>query len=108
MQMIKKDNFGIPDKYLEIFKEIFIKYPKIEKAILYGSRAKGNFTTGSDIDIALVAPKMSFSEYLSVLAELEDLDIPYKLDITKYELLDENIKEHIKRVGKIIYLKDNL
>lgn len=48
---------------------------------------------------------MTFSEYLSLLSEIDELDIPQKIDLTKYELLEENIKAHIKRVGKKIYLK---
>lgn len=97
--------FNIPLKTLEKIKNIFSNYNKIEKAILYGSRAKGNFTNGSDIDITIIAPDMTFSEYLMVLSRLNELDIPEKIDLTKYELLDEDVKAHIKRVGKEIYKK---
>jgi len=99
----KREIFGLSDKTLEKLKSVFSKYAEIEKAILYGSRAKGNFSPGSDIDICIVAPEMSFSKYLEVLSDVDELDIPEKVDLTKYELLDESIKEHIRRVGKEIY-----
>ena len=99
----KKEGFGLSDKTLEKLRSILSKYREIEKAILYGSRAKGNFSPGSDIDICIVAPKMTFSKYLEVLSDVDELDIPEKVDLTKYELLDESIKEHIRRVGKEIY-----
>ena len=71
--------------------EVFSKYKEIKKAIIYGSRAKGNFSPGSDIDICIVAPTMTFSRYLILLAEIDELDIPQKVDLTKFELLDDNI-----------------
>jgi len=48
---------------------------------------------------------LSFEEYLRLYSEIEELDIPYQIDLTKYDLLDDNIKAHIKRVGKEIYVK---
>jgi hypothetical protein len=47
-----------------------------------------------------------FSEYLWLYSMLEDLEIPYILDVTKYEMLEDNIKEHIKRVGQEIYNRE--
>lgn len=96
---------GLSKETIEKLIDTFRKEAKIEKAILYGSRAKGNFTKGSDIDITIVAPEMTFPEYLHLLSKIDELDIPQKIDLTKYELLDENIKAHIKRVGKEIYIR---
>ncbi|GAB5045775.1 nucleotidyltransferase domain-containing protein [Thermodesulfovibrio sp. TK110] len=100
--------FGMIQQTLQKLRDIFSRQRKIKKAIIYGSRAKGNFTAGSDIDVTVIAPEMTFSEYLILLSEIEELDIPQKIDLTKYELLEDNIKEHIKRVGKEIYERDEL
>ncbi len=100
--------FGMIQQTLQKLRDIFSRQRKIKKAIIYGSRAKGNFTAGSDIDVTVIAPEMTFSEYLILLSEIEELDIPQKIDLTKYELLEHNIKEHIKRVGKEIYERDEL
>ncbi len=96
-------NFGLSKEKLAKIIEVFSRYPEIERAILYGSRAKGTHQKGSDIDIAIIAPKMDFSRYLKLLSELEDLDLLEKIDLTKYELLDPDLKAHIERVGKVIY-----
>ncbi len=93
---------NIPEDVLEKIIDVFKNY-NIRKAILYGSRAKGNFMKGSDIDITIVAPELSFEEYLDMLSDIDNLDIIYKIDLTKYELLDNDMKEHIKRVGVILY-----
>lgn len=99
-----KDNlYGLKPEYLKMIVDALAKNKKIEKAFIYGSRVKGIFTEGSDIDIAIIAPELDFSGYLKLMDELEQLDLPYKIDLTKYELLDEPIQEHIKRVGKQVY-----
>lgn len=103
-----KKKFGLTDQTLEEIKKFLSKNKKIKKAILYGSRAKGNYNKGSDIDIVIVAPEMSFSEYLFFISQIEELPILQKIDITKYELLEENIKSHIQRVGKEIYSREEL
>ncbi len=98
--------FGLSEKLLKSMEDIFKLKPQVERVLLYGSRAKGNYSKGSDIDITIVAPEMNFSEYLRLYSMLEDLEIPYRLDVTKYEMLEDNIKEHIKRVGQEIYNRE--
>lgn len=102
---MEKNEFGLKPEYLKIIVDVLGKNDDVEKAMIYGSRAKGNFADGSDIDIVIIAPKLTFSGYLKIVDELEQLDIPYKIDLAKYELLDESIKEHIDRVGKEIFKK---
>ncbi|HOQ11311.1 MAG: Nucleotidyltransferase domain protein [Spirochaetes bacterium ADurb.Bin218] len=98
--------FGLSEKLLKSMEDIFKLKPQVERVLIYGSRAKGNYSKGSDIDITIVAPEMNFSEYLRLYSMLEDLEIPYRLDVTKYEMLEDNIKEHIKRVGQEIYNRE--
>jgi len=98
--------FGLSEKLLKFMEDIFKLKPQVERVLIYGSRAKGNYSKGSDIDITIVAPEMNFSEYLRLYSMLEDLEIPYRLDVTKYEMLEDNIKEHIKRVGQEIYNRE--
>ncbi|NMB65065.1 MAG: nucleotidyltransferase domain-containing protein [Spirochaetes bacterium] len=98
-----KNTFGIEDTIINSLREIFLQYPEIEKVLIYGSRAKGSYSKGSDIDIVIIAPQMDFSHYLKLYAQLDELEIPYTLDVTKYELIGENIKSHIQRVGVEIY-----
>jgi len=99
-----KYNFGLRPEYLKLIIDVLSKNKKIKKAIIYGSRAKGNYKEGSDIDIAIIAPELEFSEYLKIIDEMEQLDIPNKIDITNYDLLDQDVIGHIKRWGKEIYV----
>ncbi len=99
----KKNIFGLKPQYLKMIVDLFSKNEKIKKAIIYGSRAKGNFQDGSDIDISIVAPELDLSGYLKLIDQLESLDIPNKIDLTKFEFLEGPIIDHIKRVGIEIY-----
>mgnify|MGYP000285989126 CR=1 FL=1 len=102
---MQNKNFGLKSSVIKNLKAVFESNPKIERVLIYGSRAKGNYYKGSDIDLVVIAPQMSFSEYLRLYSELEELNIPYHIDLAKYELLDDKIKEHIDRVGLEIYKK---
>ena len=48
-------NHGLTDATVAQIHEVFARHPEVEKAVLYGSRAKGNFKPGSDVDLTLGA-----------------------------------------------------
>jgi predicted nucleotidyltransferase len=54
------------------------KSKKIKKVLLYGSRAKGNYKNGSDINLTIDAKSMTLSELLQIENEIDDLFLPYK------------------------------
>ncbi|MDN5359858.1 MAG: uncharacterized protein PWQ84_921 [Thermotogaceae bacterium] len=99
--------YGLNEKTLESIIEVFSHYPKIEKAILYGSRAKGTYKKGSDIDIALVGKNLNIKELNQIWIELDDLMLPYQFDLTLYNILsNDEFIDHIDRVGIEIYSKN--
>ena len=49
---------GLPASAIEKILGILADYPAIDQVILYGSRAKGNYRPGSDIDLCLQAPTL--------------------------------------------------
>lgn len=88
----------------EIFR-IFSQYPQIKRAFLFGSRAKGNFKPGSDIDLAIEAPQLSFRDITAVHDALEEeAHVPYFFDVVNIKKISSpELKEHIKLCGKEIY-----
>ena len=96
--------YGIKDDYWIRLCELFSNKPKIEKVILYGSRAKGNFKPFSDIDITLVGDKLEHNDLLDITDGIEELLFPYMFDVSLYSSLkNEKLIEHIDRVGVVIY-----
>ena len=85
---------------------IFALHPSIEQAILYGSRAKGTFRNGSDIDLTLKGEHLTYRELLQIENELDDLLLPYKIDLSLFRQIDNpNLVGHILRVGVVFYAK---
>lgn len=99
--MNSPNKFGLSAKTIETINSVFSKYSKIEKINVYGSRAKGNYREGSDIDLVLTAPTLTTSDLLKIENELEDLMLPYKIDLSLFHQIENpDLIEHIKRVGK--------
>ena len=72
--------------------------------MIYGSRAKGNYKLGSDIDFAIWTDNHENS--FKIQSELEELQTPYKFDVTDYKILKyENLKKSIDTYGKLFYQK---
>ncbi|WP_423186139.1 nucleotidyltransferase domain-containing protein [Alishewanella sp. d11] len=46
--------FGLSNSDLAKMNNVFARHPQIEQVVLYGSRAKGNYRTGSDIDLTIL------------------------------------------------------
>ena len=97
--------FGLyPNSYKQIL-SIFQKHENIEKVIIYGSRAKGNYKEGSDIDFTLFG-NLNYDDILKLKHEFEESTIPYLIDISIFsDLQSKSLIEHINRVGKIFYIK---
>jgi len=97
--------YGLPEKTLNTLDSIFRKYPGIREAVLYGSRAKGKFRAGSDIDITLkTSNAFTRTELLHIAGDFDDSDMPYFVDVSMYDTLaNPELKAHIDRVGKVLY-----
>jgi predicted nucleotidyltransferase len=97
--------YGLSDRSLETVKKLLSKYPGIQSAVLYGSRAKGNYKNGSDIDITLhTDDTFTHADLLHLMGDFDDSDLPYMVDVSDYRKLgNESLKEHIRRVGKVLY-----
>ncbi len=87
--------------------DVLKKFPTVETAFIYGSRAMGTFRTGSDIDIALKGKQLSADTCSRIHFELEEETLlPYFFDITHYASLEnQNLKDHIDQVGVVFYQK---
>lgn len=96
--------FGLPEKTIEKINGVFAKYSNIEKVIIYGSRAMGNYKNGSDIDLVMVGNAHLKEDWGKIFSDLDDLLTPYSFDLSILSQIDNpNLLEHIHRVGKIFY-----
>ncbi|UVV77672.1 nucleotidyltransferase domain-containing protein [Bacteroides fragilis] len=98
--------FGLSDIVINDLKGVFKQYPNIEEVRIFGSRAKGNYSEGSDIDLALIGEGLTFNTIMDINIKIEDLELLYKVDILNYrEKRGTPIGDHIDRVGQLFYKK---
>ena len=98
--------YGLNESIIARINTVFSRWPGVQSVILYGSRAKGNYSPGSDIDLTIVGDTVTQSESLKIAAELDDLLLPHKIDLSLMrQIEDKAVIEHIKRVGVVFYEK---
>jgi len=98
--------YGLTSETIERLQRIFSHYGQISEVILYGSRAKGTYTEGSDIDLTLKGEDIDFSTLQQIMDEIDNLLLPWLFDLSIYSKLDnKDILEHIDRVGISMYNK---
>ena len=100
--------FGLIERDIEYIVKAMKKFNEIEKAIVFGSRAIGNYKKGSDVYIAIIGDGIDrrtvykLDDYLN-----EVYPLPYFFDILQYNCItNENLKKHIDNEGKIIYERE--
>ncbi len=99
-------NFGLSDNTIDRLHEVFRRYDEVEEVIIYGSRAKGNFRIGSDIDFSVKGHGINRKIMSSIWQDIEDLNFPYKVDLSDFQVLNTpDLSDHIERVGKVFYRK---
>ena len=102
-----KNRFGLEDKVIEDFKEIFKKYKEIDKVCIFGSRARGTYKETSDIDIALFGENLTHTINTKVYFDIESLYLVYKIDLLNFNSLKEEdkLKDNILKEGVEIYAR---
>lgn len=96
--------YGFSEKEWEMLLHLLTSCRNIEKAVLYGSRAKGNFKRFSDIDIALIGTDLSRSDLLKLNTSFNNSSLPYNADFSIFtRLKNEELIDHINRRGIVIY-----
>jgi len=98
--------YGLKDIELAKLNEVFAANERIERVILYGSRAKGNYKPFSDVDITLEGAELTHTDLNRISLAIDDLLLPYQFDISIFHTLkNEALIDHIRRMGITIYEK---
>lgn len=99
-------NFGLDDRIINKIRNLFSNHTDITEVVIYGSRAKGNYKPGSDIDLTLKGKNLNAELLNKLTNEIDELMIPYTVDLSLFEDIDnESLIEHIERIGKVFYSK---
>ena len=93
--------YGLIDRDFLYINAAIQEFPEIEEVILFGSRAKGNYKKGSDVDIAIKGDRITY-EIIVRFADClnEEKPLPYFFDVVYYEAIAKPmLKADIDRVG---------
>lgn len=69
--------FGLKEHTIEKINGVFAQFPAVEQVMLYGSRAKGTYRRGSDIDLTLLGTDLNLKILFRIETALDDLLLPY-------------------------------
>ncbi len=93
----------IMEQLMDKIKMIAFNYPNIYKIILFGSRARGDFRSSSDIDLAIFSKDESSLEVANFMNDIEKLDTLLKFDIVFINTnTDEKLLANINKEGIVI------
>ncbi|HAQ18203.1 MAG TPA: DNA polymerase III subunit beta [Prolixibacteraceae bacterium] len=96
---------GLQDRDLAIIVSVLKQHSEVVEAWLLGIRAKGNYRTGSDVDIALKGENLTTEVSTNISYQLnEETSLPFKFDILNYNSISNiELKEHIDGVGILFF-----
>jgi predicted nucleotidyltransferase len=99
-------DYGLSPVAVQRIQEVLARFPNIDKAVVYGSRAMGTYKTGSDIDLTLYGDTLTMQNLAAISSELDDLLLPYTIDLSLFSMLNNtDLREHVGRVGKVFYAR---
>ncbi len=99
--------YGLSEQTRQKICDVFVRYPQEEEVVLYGSRAKGDYKNGSDIDLTLHGGASLTHSILSKIAnDLDDQLLPYTIDLSIFKnIRNPDMIEQIERIGVTFYKK---
>lgn len=101
------ERHGLSESTLDRINSVLARFPAVERALLFGSRAKGTHRLGSDIDLALVGNPLDWRTIGKIYDALDDLLLPHRFSLIVYdESTDPEVAAHIVRVGIPLFRRE--
>jgi len=98
--------FGLTASILDRMKQVFQSFPKVEKVIVYGSRATGTYAYNSDIDLTFIGNELTWSDLAKIDEALDDLLLPYQMDLSIFsDINNPALIEQIQQIGQPLFEK---
>lgn len=105
----KRNKYGLTQRDMATIQSIFEAYPEVKKACLFGSRAKGSYRFGSDVDLAIMNKGVEPRRLARLKSDFEESSLPYNIDLVDFTRLDNReFIDHIQRVGVAFFFKGEM
>ncbi|WP_254934492.1 nucleotidyltransferase domain-containing protein [Cyanobium sp. WAJ14-Wanaka] len=94
---------GVPESAQRQLVQLFAMQPQAEAVWLFGSRAMESQQPGSDLDLCLEGSQLSHPDRLRLMAKIDDLLLPWRVDLVLRHELPADLEAHVQRVGRCIW-----
>ena len=94
---------GIPKPAQQQLFSVLLAEPKLQAVWLFGSRAMGRYQSGSDIDLCLEGPEITHLQRLRLMAAVDDLLLPWQVDLVLRHEMPPELEAHLQRVGECLW-----
>ncbi len=99
--------FGLKETTIQKIQDVLAQFPQVHTAVLYGSRAKGNYRNGSDIDLTLKGDNINLNVINKIELALDELYLPYTFDLSAFNQIDNpDLIGHVNRIGQVFYERE--
>ena len=93
---------GLSNRITDLLRAEVRRFPEVRAVYLYGSRARGDYSPQSDIDIAIDAPGLTQQNFAQLWSAIDALPIAFPLDCLWLQALPESsLKAQIERDGRV-------
>ena len=97
---------GISLKFLQELRQFCYENTMIDKVILFGSRARGDYRKTSDVDLAIFTNDASHQQQNVIQHSINEMSTPLKIDVLFFDRLTKvKLKSTILNEGVIMYEK---
>ncbi len=97
---------GLKDAHREAIIATIAANERVERAVLFGSRATGANTVSSDVDIALFGDRLTLTDQARLAAALDEIPMAQSVDLLLYDSIrDRRLREHIRNHGVDWYVQ---
>ena len=98
------NTFGLSDSALSSIVSAIASVRNVSRALIYGSRAKGNCRDNSDIDITLEGENLTVTDLATLDERLDNLLLPWQIDLSiKARITNAELLAEIERWGKVVF-----
>ena len=91
---------GLKDVHRKAIVAVIAANIRVERAVLFGSRATGTNTVSSDVDIALFGNQLTLTDQARLVAALDEIPMAQSVDLILYDSIrSRTLQEHIRDHG---------
>ncbi len=91
---------GLKDAHREAIIATIAANDRVERAVLFGSRATGTNSASSDVDIALFGDQLTLTDQARLTAALDEIPMAQSVELLLYDSIqDRMLREHIGNYG---------